>query len=183
MTSKVGQTHSQLSPLTLRCFSHWIQHHAQAVFPVGVFSEFHVLRYNWVETEACLVAILLSCQWLPMSFAGATSKVSIKLCIVLLPELEHRRRQTRVWHEPELACHCRQSVNLKWIIVYIYWMQCTKHYIPHITHTLGPEQNGQHFAQICGVFSCMQTVVYLFKFHCWNLFLGVQITISQNWFR
>ena len=50
-------------------------------------------------------------------------------------------------------------------------------------NTLRPRQNGRHFqTTFSNVFSWMKMYEFRLKFH-WTLFLRVQLTISQHWFR
>ena len=68
------------------------------------------------------------------------------------------------------------SISDQWDHIKFPW-------IGNCINTLRPRQNGRHFADdILNAFSWMKMFEYRLKFH-WSLFLRVQSTISQHWFR
>ena len=96
--------------------------------------------------------------------------------------LKRHWRQNIIWinaysHLHIMAKYCLRPLN---DITYL-----RKYWIYSIFNSLRPRQNRRHFAD--DVFKCnflneKKTLEFRFKFH-WRLFLKVQLTIFQHWFR
>ena len=95
-----------------------------------------------------------------------------------------------------MSCHSCNAVNMEVLIKLISWLQqwimTALWFIAHdslgtVHRTLSNSSSqGQMVAILkttfSGALSWMKMLEFWFKFH-WNLFLGVQLTINQHWFR
>ena len=147
----------------------------------------HRAEFCWGSSLDVPAGPWMSQPCCPMDWSGKDWGQMGQLCSLHCPRLSSSVGQSCFLSVSQ--CIIVIKLNTKWWL-YLSFLHCEWFLgIPRIIQTLTeinsspPGQNGSHFP--ANVFKCifgMKTFVFWSEFH-WSLFLRVQLTISQHWFR